>query len=244
MRTISAGLALLLAAGCSGELVPSQPDGEGGPDGSTEDEITAFRPGIQSDLDSLGCITAACHGGDVAPMRLIPNPLTNAEWEQNYNQVMTRAGTSAASLLIDKATGADGHSAPIDLGHPMVARWRGWIDLGTPYQAATGVPDAGPAGDGGPQDPIDAGNALSWDDDIGPLMVTAGCTVCHGNDGAYSVESYSAAFGFGTDDTPNVIEGDALSVLAVYCEQGHFDMPYADALLVLSWIVDFDAQEQ
>jgi len=243
---MAACFVLFLAVGCSGELVPTNPEGGGDPDGAAPDDVTAFRPGIQGDLDSLGCIVAACHGGgDAVPMLLVANPLANVEWEQNYNQVMARAGTTATSLLIDKATGAGGHTASVDVAHPMVERWRHWIEMGTPYQATAGTSDAGPAGpDGGSQGPADAADALSWDDDIGPLMVTAGCAACHGNDGAYSVETYSAAFGFGSDDTPNVVPGDPLSALAVYCEQGHFDMPYADTLTVISWIVDFDARER
>jgi hypothetical protein len=35
-----------------------------------------------------------------------------------------------------------------------------------------------------------------------------------------------------------------LSLLIIYCEQGHYDMPYADALTVLAWIVDAAARER
>jgi len=32
--------------------------------------------------------------------------------------------------------------------------------------------------------------------------------------------------------------------LIVYCEQGHQDIPYSDALIVLRWVIDWDARER
>lgn len=235
----------LLGAACGGDLVPRTDPGGGGdddgPDGGAVPAAVAFRPTIQQDLVAAGCAAgSACHGGTIAPMQVIAAPASDADWMANYDEVSARAGTSAMSLLIDKSLGAGGHIATMTADNPMITRWREWIQRGAPYEAAAGGADAG-AGTG-----ADAGAAqgLSWARDIGPLVAARGCTDCHGISGAYSLESYAGAMGFGTDGVPNVVPGDASSTLLTYIEGDHFNMPYTDALLVVEWVVDWNAREQ
>jgi hypothetical protein len=179
-------------------------------------------------------------------MPLVPNPSTEDEWEANYNQVSARAGSSSSSLLIDKAVGAGAHVESITLADPMMDRWEDWVAAGAPYEAS------GPAADAGPITPtadaglsgIDASPSITYDDHVRPLLDARGCLDCHGGSGAYSLESYSATLGFGTDGVPNVVPGDPTSLLIVYCDQGHYDMPAADTLTVISWIVDWNATER
>lgn len=248
MRILPTTIALAAAVACSGELTPidSSEPGGGGADAGAGGAAAMYRPDIQRDLEAMGCTSEACHGGGSVPMPVTAAPATDDAWMANYNQVKARAGTATASLLIDKATGAGGHIAAVQPGDPMLDRWTEWIELGTPYERSTGgAPDAGTgAADAGPGATGDAAPTLTWEADIGPLMRARGCTDCHGTSGAYSLENYSAALGFGTDELPNVIPGDPLSLLVVYCEQGHHGMPYDDALKVLSWVVDFEAAER
>jgi len=233
-----------VVAGCSGELNLTGNNSSASPDGATSNSM-AFRPGIQDDLDSAGCTAAACHGGTVAPMPLVAYPTNDNDWQANYNQVQARIGTVATSLLIEKAAGAGSHVESLTLADPMMDRWREWIENGAPYQAQSGGVDAGtgPPVDAAVQT-ADASDALTWEANVRPLLNARGCLGCHGSSGAYSLESYSAALGFGSDGIPNVVPGDALSLLIVYCEQGHYDMPAEDTLTVISWIVDWDARER
>lgn len=245
MRFASFVVLVVMAAagGCSGRL-----DVTGGNSAVAADSspgaAAVFRPGIQQDLDAAGCSAVACHGGTSVPMPLVANPISDDDWRDNYNQVKARAGTVSASLLMEKATGAGSHVPSLSADDPMMSRWREWIELGAPYQNATGgdgdagaeSPDAGPAGD--------AGQALTWEDDIRPLLNGQGCLDCHGSSGAYSLESYSAALGFGSDSTPNVIPGDPLSLLIIYCEQGHEGMTAEATLDVIGWVVDWQARER
>jgi hypothetical protein len=229
---------------CTGQLEPVGGAVGQGPDGSTAGEL-AFRPGIQQDFDTVGCTAAACHGGNSAPMPLVPNPVTEQQWRDNYNQVAARAGTASSSLLIDKAAGSGSHVASLSPSDPVVQRWLLWIADGAPFESggSNGGADAGLGGAdasaGG-----DAGAELTWINNIGPMLEARGCVSCHGTSGAYSLESYSAALGFGSDATPNVIPGDPLSLLVIYCEQGHHDMPAADTLVLIRWIVDWGAKER
>jgi len=238
---------LVALVGCSGELIPAateETDSPSGPDAGAQMSM-AFRPGIQEDMDTFGCTNASCHGGTVAPMPLTPAPSSDSDWMANYEQVSARVGGATSSLLIDKATGAGGHIATLTDGDAIVTRWRSWIASGAPYEPSSGGPDTGP--DAGPSSAPDAGNtdeALTWTDDIEPLLRANDCMDCHGTAGAYSLESYSAALGFGTDGIANVIPGDPTSLLIIYCEQGHFDIPYDDTLQVISWIVDWSARER
>ncbi len=208
----------------------------------------AFRPTIQADLDAAGCIAGSvCHGGTDAPMPLVSAPMTDGDWLDNYTQVSARAGTLTMSLLLDKANGAGGHVAPMDPTDPVLIRWKEWISVGAPYEVTEPGADAGtgtePA-DAAPAADAAGDGALTWDRDVGPLLRARACTDCHGGAGGYSVETYGAALGFGSDGVPNVLPGDPTSVLAIYCEQGHYDLPYTDALTVIAWIVEWDARER
>jgi len=239
-------LGLLLLSSCSGEL--SLGGAHGGPGGHADggsSTALVFRPTIQADLEASGCTTdGACHGGTVAPMPLATAPTTEDDWRANYDQVKARTGTAASSLLIDKATGAGGHLAALSEGDPELTRLRAWIEAGSPYREDSGADGGASAPDAGTAE-VDATPAagLTWERDVSPIM-RARCTRCHGSSGAYSVESYGGAFGFGTDNIPNILPGDATSLLAQYCEQGHEGMPASDALMVIEWIVDWDAAER
>jgi len=233
-----------LALGCTGQLVLSDDNGAAVPDGAAGTTLV-FRPGIQQDLDSVGCSAVSCHGGGNVPMPLIANPSSDDDWRANYNQVKARTGTTSSSLLMEKAVGAGSHVPSLSADDPVMQRWREWIELGAPYQNETGgVVDAGAGADTGPGPQDDASDALTWEANIRPLLDARGCLDCHGSSGAYSLETYSGALGFGSDDTPNVIPGDPLSLLLIYCEQGHEGMPAEDTLDVISWIVDWNARER
>jgi len=234
------GLAASLAA-CHGELTTGGGGGGDRPDGGG---APVYRPTIQDDLEVAGCVAGACHGGDTAPMPLVAAPMSDDDWRDNYGQVMARAGTASTSLLIDKATGVGGHVAVLADDPLTLSRWRDWIAAGTPYQPTSASTDASVATGADAAVTADADTAtLSWDDDIAPIMVDR-CQRCHGNSGAYSLETWAAAFGYGSDGVPNIIPGDESSLLVRYCEDGHQGLPYGDALLVLSWVVDFDARER
>lgn len=246
MRTCLFAL-LLTVTGCSGELQPiNSGDNGGGADGGASAGMF-FRPGIQQDLDTAGCTSTGCHGGTSVPMPLAASPSSEDDWRSNYDQVKARAGGSTSSLLVDKATGAGGHVSSMTESEPMIARWRSWIASGSPYEYTTSGVDAGTGAGADAQtgDGADAGPAaLTWVKDINPLFQANGCRNCHGTAGAYSVETYSAALGFGTDQIPNVIPGDATSILITYCTDGHEGIRFADALKVVEWIVDANAAEQ
>ncbi len=241
---------VLTTLGCSGELSPINNDNSNGsgPDGGGANAGMFFRPSIQQDLEGAGCTSSGCHGGTAAPMPLIPSPTSEDDWRSNYDQVKARAGGSTSSLLVDKATGAGGHVASMSGSDAVITRWREWIASGAPYEYTASSVDAGSGGGGADAQtggPADAGAAtLTWVKDINPLLQTNGCRDCHGTLGAYSVESYTAVLGFGTDQIPNVIAGDATSLLITYCTDGHGGIRFADALKVVEWIVDNNAAEQ
>lgn len=234
-------LSMLLGAGCTGELIPADGTEATGPDGASG-VSEVFRPTIQADLDGAGCMSGSgCHAGTIAPMPLTPAPQSDDEWLANYEAVRSRAGTRTSSLLMDKATGAGGHVALAE-SDPMLQRWWAWIDRGAPFAEDGPEPDGGAAAtDAGL--PVDAGPGLTWGGDIDPLLARVGCRDCHGNSGAYSLDSYTAAFGFGTDQVPNIIPGNAQSLLIQYCEQGHEGIVSTDALVVIEWVVDWGAAE-
>jgi hypothetical protein len=218
----------------------------------TPDAI-AFRPDIQNDIDTLGCSSAGCHGGDILPMPLVANPLSDADYLANYQQVLARAGDSSSSLLMDTALGNGGHIAPMDSSDAMAERWREWIAQGAAYEIGGGSAGTGGSAAGGDEGGGNEGGAgppptdeLSWESDIAPLVVVNACLDCHGNSGwqgAYSLASYDAALGFGTDAVPNVVPGDASSRLIEYAEAGHHEISATDALVIRTWVMDWEAQE-
>ncbi|MCP4445982.1 MAG: hypothetical protein GY811_11645 [Myxococcales bacterium] len=234
-------VALISLAGCSVGEVNNQSRADSGSGGNVDGATPSspvFRPTIQEDLSAAGCLGASCHGGGQVPMQLAPSPASDAEWEANYQETRSRTST-----LIPKATGAGGHSASMTEGDSTLVRWQAWISAGAPYEAVAQVPDAGTPIDAGPQADAAAG-AVTWDSSIRQLLVSDGCTTCHGLQGAYSLETYSAALGFGTDQTvPNVIPGDANSLLITYYDNQHHTTSTANAELVRRWIVENDADE-
>ena len=92
--------------------------------------------------------------------------------------------------------------------------------------------------------PVDAGTPLTWNRDIGPLMVSAGCTDCHGTSGSYSLKTYAGARGNGSNSMANIFPGDPGSLLVTYAYDGHKGIGAADALEVMRWVVDWNAREQ
>jgi mono/diheme cytochrome c family protein len=85
---------------------------------------------------------------------------------------------------------------------------------------------------------------LTWERHVGPMMGARGCVPCHGDGGSYSVETYAAALGPGSDAVPNVIPGDASSLLLTYSLAGHGGLGAADLSRLRGWIVDADARER
>jgi Planctomycete cytochrome C len=246
---ISLATALTLATGCLEELpngltlTPSSDSGpDEGPIGSTT-QAFGYRPHIQDDLDGLGCGIANCHGGGSLPMALFENPSSEAEWEANYQEVRARANDLSSPMLA-KATGDGGHIAPLEHDDPVLLRWRAWIEAGAPYEADGGPGPVTGVGGGSGQGGSAPGEGLTFGDDIAPLLAANDCLNCHGPtnvQGGYSLASYDAVLGFGSDSVPNVIPGDANSVLVLRTEEGHGDISYQDALTILSWVVDWDA---
>ena len=219
-------LCLLSLAGCGGDYVGGGADG-GGVSDSTMPTGVAYRPQIQSDLDRLVCTSAPCHGSALVPMQVRARPTAEADWEGNYDEVKARAGIVGDSMLIKKAKGFGGHRVDLRDGDPEITRWEQWVAAGTPYQQAAPPPDAMMMPDA-PDAMIGATDAApdgmvatyTWNADVGPLMNT-NCTSCHGTMGSYSLESYGAAFGNGTDGTPNVIAGDTNCELVQYVHIAH-----------------------
>lgn len=167
------------------------------------------------------------------PMQLTSSPTGESQWELNYQEASARTAT-----LIAKATGGGGHPAPVAEGDPMLERWQAWISAGAPYEAPA-PPDAGvgPGADA-------ASGDLSWSSGIRQVLLSDGCVACHGLQGGYSLETYSGTLGFGSDQAvPNVIPGDANSLLITYYEDEHYTTSTANAALVRQWIVDELANE-
>jgi len=109
-----------------------------------------------------------------------------------------------------------------------------WLSLSACYGEIEplGGDDVASAPDGGT-----VTGAITWQKTIGPLMVRAKCTRCHGTPGRYSVETYAAALASGMDQVPNVIANNAASALVTYCMQRHGGMTASDAELVRSWVM-------
>jgi hypothetical protein len=224
----------------------------GGGVGSTQAPLeVAFRPDIQADLDQLGCTSQACHGGASLPMQLVAFPADDESWAENYQAVKARAGSVSASPLRDKALGDGGHIDPLHEDDPIVTRWMAWVSAGAPFEL-TGDPPAGGAGSGGSGEGGAGtgatgtggaggfGGESTWDGGIAALLVGNACLDCHGTSGwqgAYSLASYTAALGFGTDDVPNVVPGDASSKLVEYAEAGHHGIGPGDAAAIRAWVL-------
>ncbi|MBW2461061.1 MAG: hypothetical protein JRH11_05410 [Deltaproteobacteria bacterium] len=234
-----------------GTSVPFGDDDSGMAIDDPEDpEAVVFRPDIQQDLEDEGCLT--CHQRAGTPMQVTPEPGSEGEWRDNYDEVVARAGSSTASLLIDKATGAGGHGAFLDASSPVLARWRAWVSGGTMYEDAEPPGDPSPAStdagvpeeDAGTTPPPTGDDPVAYTTDIAPIIESNGCTRCHGSSGSYDLSSFSDVIGSGSDDVPNVIAGDADSVLIDYCRNGHQGIGYRDALTVMEWVVDWGARQE
>ena len=171
-------------------------------------------------------------------MQLTMPPSSESQWQANYDEVKSRTST-----LSSKSSGGGGHTASLAPGDAMLVRWQAWIDAGAPYEETASSPDAGTLVDAGPLPDAPPGS-LTWNARIAQMLVNDGCTVCHGLQGAYSLETYSGALGFGTDQTiPNVIPGDASSLLITYYDNQHHTTSESNATAIREWIVDQDAQE-
>jgi len=171
-------------------------------------------------------------------MQLIRFPSSEADWQTNYEQVNART-----SILVEKSKGSAGHLSSLVEGGPTLVRWREWIDSGAPFGEQEAMPDAGTLTDASPQSDAASGT-VTWTSTIREVLVDDGCTSCHGLQGAYSLETYSAALGFGTDqNTPNVIPGDSASLLVTYYDNLHNTTSTANAELIRRWIVQYDARE-
>ncbi len=246
-------------AGAAGAAGPAAPGGglggaggEGGAGGRSAAAVT-FRPSIQADLDAEGCTSASCHGAGRAPMTVAPSPRDSAGFRANYDEVKVRTAAGGGAL-VDKAAGGSGHPHILEATGETATRWRAWVAAGAPFEAAAQPrPDAAPTTprDGGARDAgrrdggatradggtSDGAAALTWEADIGPMLGAAGCTRCHGTAGRYSVETYAQALAAGSDTTPNVVPGDASSVLVMYGEAGHQGLRYELALQVRRWVL-------
>jgi hypothetical protein len=105
---------------------------------------------IQSQFDSLGCTTTACHGVTQQPV-LVATPATAAIAKSNYYDLIDGCGTgtpdpadcldtkkAANSLLLAKTCATSGvdHAGGkpfADDTAPLYQLWQGWIAAGAPY---------------------------------------------------------------------------------------------------------------
>jgi hypothetical protein len=222
------------STGCDGVAsMATEKPGSGGDGGATAASALFFRPDIQEQLESAACF--GCHAAGSVPMKAKKGPKTDAEWEQNFAEVRGRAGK-----LAEKATGGGGHAALVGAGEAVLSNWKAWAASGAPF--AAGNPN-GAGGGGSATLTVDAGTPLTWMADIAPLMA-AKCTSCHGSSGNYSLQSLTSAKGPGTDAIPNILPGDASSVLVTYCRDGHQGIGAVDGLKVARWVVDWNAVER
>ncbi len=116
---------------------------------------------------------------------------------------------------------------------------------GTPG-ATTGTGVSTGTGTSTGTNPVGGGNTsggLTWNGDVGPAVVTNGCTAaaCHdgaGTGGQYSLTSYAGATGPGADGTvPNVVAGDPNSLLYTKCLTVHNTCNQTISDLIYDWIV-------
>lgn len=245
MRLVS--LLLLLCACDAGTIETVRPvpldAADAGPPGPSSDAgaatVPSYRTTVHGLLVGAGC--TACHAYATVPMRIRPDPLTETEWRESYEEVRARAGTLYDSPLLSHPTGAEAHPRVLGEGAPELDALRTWIDGGAIF-APGDAPELDPIGD--PADPADPGapGYVSFERDIEPILVARDCRRCHGDRGAYSLESFEGVMGPGSDDVPNVIPGDPDSLLIDYCRDGHQGLTYPDALTILSWVVEFDAR--
>jgi len=136
MRRVLPGLIVAILAGCHGELIPLEqdpPDPPPGADGGAS-TATAFRPGIQTDMDSAGCTATNCHALAGTPMLVLAAPTDDLDWQANYEEVAARSGNPSSSLLIAKPSGLGGHVTVLAPSSPMIDRWAEWIDDGVPFE--------------------------------------------------------------------------------------------------------------
>jgi len=258
-------LSAVLAMGCNAAVVSGwsddplyeDPSGDG-PDDVPVDraprdparpssEEIFFRPDVQRDLADEGCIF--CHQRAGTPMQITAEPDTDAEWRDNYEEVAARAG----GLLVGKATGDGGHGAFLDASSPVLAHWRAWIDAGTPFESeASPEPEpteedaSVPEADAGTTTPPTGGASVTYSTDVQPIIETNGCTRCHdpgpSRAGGYDLSDFAGIMAAGSDDVPNVIPGDADSVLVDYARNGHQGIGYLEALTIMDWVVEWEAR--
>lgn len=193
-----------------------------------------FRPHIQRDIENTGC--SGCHGRGTYPFIVMDSPISDTEWRANYEEVIRHLGDGTSAPIVELPLGAEGHPVILRPDSDVPARWREWIRNGAPYQQGdVGVRVTPDGGSGETEDPI------TWAAVQG-VFASNDCMRCHGTEGGYSLESMEAATGPGSDDVPNVIPGDASSLLVSYCRDGHQGIGYRDALTVLAWVVEWGAR--
>ena len=94
----------------------------------------AYRPDVQSDLDSAGCTSATCHSLAGTPMLVLASPADELDWQANYDEVVARSGNANSSLLLAKPSGLGGHVTVFGPSSPMIERWTEWIDDGVVFE--------------------------------------------------------------------------------------------------------------
>ncbi len=214
--------------------VPAAPDA-GAADAGALGGAPLFRPHIQRDLESTGC--PACHSDGTFPFRVIESPSSDAEWRASYEEAIARVGDGTSAPLVDRPLGGDGHPVVLRADSEVPSRWRQWIRDGAPYDSADDPPPATRDGGTTEDEPV------TWPAVQG-IFSTNDCMRCHGDAGGYSLETFEDAMGPGSDDVPNVIAGDPDSVLLRYCRNGHQGIGYRDALMVLAWIIEWNARAE
>ena len=157
MRTFLPVFAIVLATGCTGDLVELTNNG-GGSDmavaidmagqaqgGEMGPSSAKFSPDIQADLDAKGCTLGACHGtmGNGSVMYVKAMATAQADIDANYMSVSNEINLTmpAMSPLVVQPSGpvattghAGGQVFPTGTNDPTYMKWLAWIQAGAPKQ--------------------------------------------------------------------------------------------------------------
>jgi len=137
LKTSDVDMAQAPATGDLAEA-PTTGDDGGTPAGPTDmaQPTVHFDPTIQTDIDTLGCSAASCHGGTQVPL-LVRMPATATDKQTNYDNFKVEAMMGEMSnILVKNLVGSGvshtGGSAFPSNNDPTYQRWLLWIEQGNP----------------------------------------------------------------------------------------------------------------
>jgi len=125
-------------APAAGDLAqaPTGDDGGTTAPGDLAQPTVHFDPTIQTDIDTLGCSAASCHGGTQVPL-LVRMPVAATDKQNNYDHFKAEAMMGEMSnILVKNLVGSGvshtGGSAFPSKSDPTYQRWLLWIEQGNP----------------------------------------------------------------------------------------------------------------